>query len=90
MKIFKFGGASVKDAESIKNVVRVLQHEGFENTLIVISAMGKMTNAFEEIIHSYFNKKDDLSQKIDFVRTYHFNIIENLFDNKQTSNYFRN
>jgi aspartate kinase len=79
MKIFKFGGASVKDAESIKNVVRVLQHEGFENTLIVISAMGKMTNAFEEIIHSYHTKKDDLSQKIEFVRTYHFNIIDNLF-----------
>jgi aspartate kinase len=79
MKIFKFGGASVKDAESIKNVVRVLQHEGFENTLIVISAMGKMTNAFEEIIHSYYNKKDDLPQKIEFVRNYHFNIIENLF-----------
>ena len=39
MKVFKFGGASVKDAESIKNVLKVLQHEGFENTLIVISAM---------------------------------------------------
>ena len=85
MKVFKFGGASVKDADSIKNVVRVLQHEGFENTLIVISAMGKMTNAFEEIIHSYCNKKDDLSQKIEFVRHYHFTIIENLFTtNKPT------
>ena len=41
MKIFKFGGASVKDAEGVKNVLRVLKHEGFQNTLIVISAMGK-------------------------------------------------
>lgn len=79
MKVFKFGGASVKDAESIKNVLKVLQHEGFENTLIVISAMGKMTNAFEEIIHSYCNKKDDLNEKIDFVRNYHFTIIDSLF-----------
>ena len=50
MKIFKFGGASVKDSESIKNVTRILQSEGTENTLVVISAMGKMTNAFEEVI----------------------------------------
>ena len=50
MKIFKFGGASVKDAESIKNITQILQYEGTENTLVVISAMGKMTNAFEEAI----------------------------------------
>ena len=79
MKVFKFGGASVKDAVGVKNLVKVLQHEGFDNTLIVISAMGKMTNAFEEIIDAYYNKKDDLSQKIDFVRTYHFSIISDLF-----------
>ena len=79
MKVFKFGGASVKDAAGVKNLVKVLQHEGFDNTLIVISAMGKMTNAFEEIIDAYYNKKDDLSQKIDFVRTYHFSIISDLF-----------
>ena len=64
MKIFKFGGASVKDAESIKNVVKVLRHEGFENTLIVISAMGKMTNAFEEVATAYYQKSNDLPQKI--------------------------
>jgi aspartate kinase len=56
MKIYKFGGASVKDPEGIKNVVRVLKNEGFKNTLIVISAMGKMTNAFEKIINSYHIK----------------------------------
>lgn len=79
MKIFKFGGASVKDAEGVKNVVRVLQHEGFSNTLIVISAMGKMTNAFEKIIDSYVNKKEDLIDQIEFVRDYHLNIISELF-----------
>jgi len=79
MKIFKFGGASVKDAESIKNVVKVLRHEGFENTLIVISAMGKMTNAFEEVATAYYQKSNDLPQKIEFVRNYHLNIINDLF-----------
>ena len=80
MKIFKFGGASVKDAESIKNVVNVLNHEGFNNTVVIISAMGKMTNAFEEIIAAYILKSNDLNDKINFVRNYHYQIIDGLFD----------
>ncbi|WP_299521979.1 aspartate kinase [uncultured Lutibacter sp.] len=82
MRIFKFGGASVKDAESIKNMLRVLKHEGYENTLIVISAMGKMTNAIEKITDSYFYKKDDLQENIEFVRNYHLKIINELFEEK--------
>ena len=82
MKIYKFGGASVKDAEGIKNVHRLLRNEGFKNILIVISAMGKMTNAFEKIINSYHQKTDDLQQNIAFVRDYHLTIIDALFDNK--------
>ncbi len=82
MKIFKFGGASVKDAESVKNMLRVLQHEGYKNTLIVISAMGKMTNAFEKITDSYFYKTDDLKQNIEFVSNYHLKIINQLFEEK--------
>ena len=39
MKIFKFGGASVKDAQGVKNLVRVLETVGYDNTLIVVSAM---------------------------------------------------
>jgi aspartate kinase len=83
VKIYKFGGASVKDAESIKNVVRVLKHEGFKNTLIVISAMGKMTNAFEKVINAYYNKSEDLRTQITFVRDFHIELIENLFEDKQ-------
>lgn len=82
MKIFKFGGASIKDAEGVKNVLKVLKHEGFQNTLIVISAMGKMTNAFENIINSYYYKTQDLPQNIQFVRSYHLEIINNLFEEK--------
>lgn len=82
MKIYKFGGASVKDAEGIKNVVRVLRNEGFKNTMIVISAMGKMTNAFEKIINSYHHKTDDLLQHIEFVKDYHSTIMNALFNNK--------
>ncbi|WP_456422176.1 aspartate kinase [Lutibacter sp.] len=78
MKIFKFGGASVKDAEGVKNVLTVLEHEGFQNTLIIVSAMGKMTNAFEKIINAYYNKTNDLDQNIEFVRNFHLQIINEL------------
>ncbi|PHS51261.1 MAG: aspartate kinase [Lutibacter sp.] len=82
MKIFKFGGASVKDANGVKNVLQVLMHEGYQNTLIVISAMGKMTNAFEKIIDSYYHKTEDLNQNIEFVKNYHLEITTNLFGDK--------
>ncbi len=81
MKIFKFGGASVKNAQAVKNVVNVLQQEGSENTLIVISAMGKMTNAFENIIDSYYKNNNNLQKNIEFVRIFHFQIINELFEN---------
>lgn len=84
MKIFKFGGASVKDAESVKNVAKVLKSEGFNNTLIVISAMGKMTNAFEKIIESYVLNKPDLNENIEFVRDYHVKIISELFEREHS------
>ncbi|GGK39785.1 MULTISPECIES: aspartate kinase [Flavobacteriaceae] len=83
MKVYKFGGASVKDAESIRNVVRVLKHEGFENTLIIISAMGKMTNAFEKVVHAYYHKSEDLRAEIEVVRDFHIDLVENLFEEKQ-------
>jgi aspartate kinase len=79
MKVFKFGGASVKNADSIKNVVRVLQNEGLQNKLVVISAMGKMTNACEEIVRSYCDKNENLSKKIAIVREFHYGILHDLF-----------
>ncbi|MFT6755169.1 MAG: aspartate kinase [Urechidicola sp.] len=82
MKIFKFGGASVKNAKSIKNVVRVLKNEGLNNKLVVISAMGKMTNAFEKIVNSYCDKKEDLPEKILDVREFHDTILNDLFPKK--------
>jgi len=80
MKIFKFGGASVKDAESVKNISQILQSEGTENTVVVISAMGKTTNAFEEVINAYYNKTDKLSDNLGVIEDYHKAIIDDLFD----------
>ena len=53
MKVFKFGGASVKDSKSIKNITRILKLTGYNDTIIVISAMGKTTNALEFLVKDY-------------------------------------
>lgn len=83
MKIFKFGGASVKDADGVKNVTQVIQKVGQENTLLVISAMGKTTNALELVIQLYFEKSSELSASIQEVKKYHNQIVIELFDNTQ-------
>lgn len=82
MKVFKFGGASIKDAEGVRNISKVLQQEGCDQTIVVISAMGKMTNAFEEITKAYFNQTKEIEQHINFVKSYHEAIITELFGNK--------
>lgn len=78
MKVFKFGGASVKDAESVKNVATVLKSQGFEKCLLVVSAMGKTTNALEKVVELYF-KKEDYHSEIDKVKNYHIEIANGLF-----------
>lgn len=82
MRIFKFGGASVKDADGVRNVVEVLKTVGYENTFVVISAMGKTTNAMEEVVNAYFSNKNELDDKIQVVAEYHKSIINNLFEAK--------
>ncbi len=83
MRVFKFGGASVKDAAAVKNVAKVLQTTGFSNLLIVISAMGKTTNALEKVVESYIHNQDNLKDLIKDLHHYHQKILEELFDNKQ-------
>jgi len=82
MKVFKFGGASVKDAEGIKNVFDVLQKVGHEDVLLVISAMGKTTNALEVVIKNYFEKSSGLQSSVQEVRKYHNQILLELFDDE--------
>ncbi|TRW22383.1 aspartate kinase [Flavobacterium zepuense] len=83
MKVFKFGGASVKDADGIKNVYSVLQQVGHEDVLVVISAMGKTTNAFEVVIKNYFDKSAELQASIQEVKKYHNQILMDLFDDEK-------
>lgn len=83
MRIFKFGGASVKDADGIKNVFSVLEKVGHEDTLLVISAMGKTTNALEMAIKNYFEKSNELHSSLQDVRKYHNQILLDLFDDEE-------
>jgi len=80
MQVFKFGGASVKDAEGIKNLVKVLEKVGYDNTLVVVSAMGKTTNALEKVVDNYFNTKKELQSSIQDVKKFHNAILLDLFD----------
>lgn len=82
MRVYKFGGASVKDAEGVKNLATVLKTTGYEKTLIVVSAMGKTTNAIELVIKNYFENKAELQSAIHEVIKYHNEILLDLFDNE--------
>lgn len=78
MKVFKFGGASVKDAEAVKNVANIINLYD-ENLVIVVSAMGKTTNAMENIADAYFsNNKEETETLVSTVINFHQAIIKNL------------
>ena len=83
MRVFKFGGAAVKDAAGIQNVAKVLEQVGYKDVFLVVSAMGKMTNAFEKLTAAYFYNTSELSKYADEVRAYHYKIINDLFSDNR-------
>ncbi len=85
MKIFKFGGASVKDAEGVKNIYNLLQTVGYQEVLIVVSAMGKMTNALEIVVKNYVEQAKELAENLQEIKKYHNQIIIDLFENENHS-----
>jgi aspartate kinase len=82
MKIFKFGGASVKDADGVKNLAKVLSSYSSEKLLVVVSAMGKTTNALERVTKAYYFKNDDAFAILQEVKNYHYEILNKLFADK--------
>ncbi len=94
MKVFKFGGASVKDAEAVKNAAKILKLYPNENIVVVVSAMGKITNALERLTEAYFYSGENsagvsanASAISEEIKKYHFDIIEQLFPDKNHSIY---
>jgi aspartate kinase len=83
MKVFKFGGASVKDANSVKNVASILRQYPNQNIVVVVSAMGKVTDALERLTNAYFYPAEIKAiDVLNEIKKYHFNIIEQLFPDK--------
>lgn len=81
MKIFKFGGASVKDAESVENVATILRQYEQSKVLVVISAMAKTTNLLENLVGSYIQKEPQTHVLLEELKTFHFQICSTLFQN---------
>ena len=72
MKVFKFGGASVNSIERIQNVAHILQHWKDEPIMVIISAMGKTTNALEKVVEAFFaGKNDEALQLFEQVKQQH-------------------
>jgi len=79
MKVFKFGGGSVKDSKSIKGLAQILKTQTDGPVVVVISALGKTTNALEELTYAYIHQPENISAKYKAVKAYHLNILEELF-----------
>ena len=79
MKVFKFGGASIKDYDSIQNVAFILEKFKDEKILIVISAMGKITNALERVSEAFFEgRQEDALRLFEKIKSAHLNLLKYL------------
>ena len=78
MKVFKFGGASLKDSTGVKNVASIIASEASNNLLVVVSAMGKTTDMLERVL-TMASSKQDYRAALSDLKKYHSEIIEGLF-----------
>ncbi|MCC6384659.1 MAG: aspartate kinase [Bacteroidia bacterium] len=79
LTVHKFGGASVKDADSVRNVASVITHLNEKQSVIVVSAMGKTTNALEKVVGSFFSKDPAYRSLLDEIQASHLKIADELF-----------
>jgi aspartate kinase len=86
MQVFKFGGASLKDAENIKNVADIIDKYKSDIGFVVISALGKTTNALEMVINLYVNKNDFYIGAVKTLIESHLDICKDLFKNEDFTN----
>ncbi|MCC5918463.1 MAG: aspartate kinase [Cryomorphaceae bacterium] len=83
MRVFKFGGASVKDAEGVRNVERVLRIHGENPIVVVVSAMGKTTNALEQIVAAFFREENGWQEILEKIKDDHLSVMEALFPHRE-------
>lgn len=84
IKVFKFGGTSIKDVQNIKNISQILKNYAKENLVVVFSAMGKVTNMLEEVVEEYMLKSKDAEQKLQKVKDFHTDILADLFPHEHS------
>ncbi|MFD2581025.1 aspartate kinase [Pedobacter vanadiisoli] len=82
MDIFKFGGASVKDAAGVKNLANIVRDYKKGKLLIVVSAMGKITNRLEDLTQAFLTQNDEAHTIFEEIKHFHFSIIDELFQGK--------
>lgn len=78
MKVFKFGGASVKDASAVNNICQIIEQYPQQKLMVVVSAMGKTTNALERLLDFAFNQQET-AKELESLMAYHNQIIDELF-----------
>lgn len=88
MRIYKFGGASVKDASGIKNVAQIIAERDKNDLLVVVSAMGKTTNSLEKLISAAYNKSTEVSELLLSVKMTHLSIVKELFNEDEVMYFY--
>lgn len=78
-QVYKFGGASVKDAQGVRNLGDILKKYAPKNLLVVVSAMGKTTNALEELNEAYMAGDSRTTALFEAIKSYHWSIVTDLF-----------
>jgi aspartate kinase len=81
MQVYKFGGASISSAAAIKNMANIVKHFDNGKLLIVISAIGNVTNQLERLTQAYLHGDESSHDKLDEIKAYHFRILQDLFPN---------
>jgi len=84
MLVYKFGGASVKDARGVTNLAHIVKRNPGEEMLIVVSAMGKTTNALEKLTKAYVNGDNDVHEIFDQIKQFHYDIVNSLFGDEDS------
>ncbi|MFN7117002.1 MAG: aspartate kinase [Saprospiraceae bacterium] len=79
IKVFKFGGASVKDAAGVRNVTDILERFKNEKIVIIVSAMGKTTNALELVVNAHAEKSGKAYELLNEIKVAHYKIMGELF-----------
>jgi aspartate kinase len=80
MQVFKFGGASVKNADNIKNVTSIISTFSSSELLVVVSAINKTTNKLEQVINAFFHQDGDYFGYLDEIKKEHQQILQDLFE----------